>query len=266
MRIVFLSILTLLLVHSCEILPYSVPPTPTSFAVTADSKTSIKLTWQHDSALESGFLIQRIMGRDENSETTDIPIAADLLTYTDSSLTSATQYSYRIKAVGVAGVDSYFSDYMNAITLSTINASTIAEPAPSDNYILRNPIVGHYYQLTATLSSDKAGMETYHDRWAYNGNGSDAGSYVYLCGDTNNTIDIIDNKFYNCRYGQFVFQYDGITDHWIPFTNDQLSSTDHVGGYVMPSTTTAWFGGMADYGGWSDNYGMCTVKIVDVTP
>jgi len=82
------------------------PPTaPTNFTAVAASDTQINLTWTDNATNESGFEIQR--SPDNATWTALTTAAANATSYSDTGLTAATLYYYRVRAVSFAGGSAY---------------------------------------------------------------------------------------------------------------------------------------------------------------
>lgn len=93
------------------------PLTPTALSATAAANGGINLSWTDNSNNETGFKIERKTG----AGGTYAPIAtaaANVLSFTDSGLTAATTYYYRIRATNTAG-DSAYSNEASATTPAT---------------------------------------------------------------------------------------------------------------------------------------------------
>jgi len=93
-------------------LPAAVPATPTGLTATPASATQINLAWQDNMNNEDGFLVAR------NSGTSWDPIGvtpANVLTYSDTALTSGTHCYYYVQAVNAAG-GSAASNIAGAVT------------------------------------------------------------------------------------------------------------------------------------------------------
>ena len=98
------------------------PSAPATLTATAASSTQINLTWT-DVFYESGYLIER--SADGSTGWTQIGTASENATnYTDTGLTPATTYYYRVHGTNVTGNGAY-SPIANATTMQ------IAPPAPT---------------------------------------------------------------------------------------------------------------------------------------
>lgn len=86
---------------------------PTNLSARAISKSQINLTWTDNSSGETGFVIERAQG---NGILAAIDtVAADVTTFSDRDLTSATAYSYRVYAL----MGNKVSNYSNVATATT---------------------------------------------------------------------------------------------------------------------------------------------------
>jgi uncharacterized repeat protein (TIGR01451 family) len=94
--------------------PQDPPMAPTNLAASATSATEVGLTWTDNSANESGFNIHR----SNNGKTFSLiaTVGSDVTTYSDSGLSVATKYYYRVRAYNAIG-DSSFSNTATVITL-----------------------------------------------------------------------------------------------------------------------------------------------------
>ncbi len=106
--------------HSAPSTFLPVPDAPTNLVATAASSTQINLTWA-DVTNETGYLIERSL---DNSTWTQVGTAVKNATnYSDTGLTAATLYYYRIRATNSTGNGAY-SAVASTSTLQT------APPAP----------------------------------------------------------------------------------------------------------------------------------------
>ncbi len=74
----------------------TLPATPTNLAATANSATSVGLTWTDNSAGESAYEVQRSTGGAWTTLTTSL--APNTTTYTDTTAVEGTGYQYRVRA------------------------------------------------------------------------------------------------------------------------------------------------------------------------
>lgn len=97
------------------------PAAPARLTATATSPTQVVLTWADLSGNESDFQLER--GSSATGSFTKVAdLAANATTYTDNSLTDATPYCYRLRAVNAAGP----SGYTDAVCVTTPLAPPVA--------------------------------------------------------------------------------------------------------------------------------------------
>ena len=105
------------------------PAAPTSLAATAVSSSQINLTWADSDSTEQGFKIERCTGAGCSDFAQIATVGANVTSYSNTGLTAATSYSYRVRAYNAAGD----SDYSNAATAVTQAAPAL--PAAPSNLI-----------------------------------------------------------------------------------------------------------------------------------
>ncbi|QOV88077.1 fibronectin type III domain-containing protein [Humisphaera borealis] len=98
----------------------TVPADPTGLIVSTPANDTINLSWTDNSAGETGFVVER--STDGVNFTTLTTTAASVTTYENADLASATQYTYRVKAINGAGSSGY----------TTTVAGTTRTDAPAD--------------------------------------------------------------------------------------------------------------------------------------
>ena len=92
--------------------------TPTGLAAAAISKTGIDLTWTDNSSSESNYYIERKTGSGGTySQIADLP--AGSISYSDSGLTKATTYYYRVRCWSAGALFSAYSSNANAKSQGT---------------------------------------------------------------------------------------------------------------------------------------------------
>lgn len=90
------------------------PAAPGNLAATVVSQTEINLAWNDNSNDRTGFRIERSL--DGSSGWTQVAtVGADVTTYSDTGLTCATAYHYRVSAYNAGGA-SVYSDVVSATT------------------------------------------------------------------------------------------------------------------------------------------------------
>ena len=104
----------------------SKPSAPTNLAAAAISSSQINLSWTDTSSDETGFTIERCVGEGCTSFSSIATVGAGVTTYSNTGLTPATTYSYRVSAYNAGGD----SAYSNTAT-GTTPASTTVPAAPS---------------------------------------------------------------------------------------------------------------------------------------
>lgn len=93
----------------------STPAIPTGLTATALSSTSVRLTWTDASSNESGFKIERRINAAIQPWSRIATVGAGVTTYTNTGLTAATSYRYRIRSYNSAG----HSPYTSEVTVTT---------------------------------------------------------------------------------------------------------------------------------------------------
>ena len=100
----------------------SVPATPGSLDAQAQSSSSILVTWSDNSSNEDGFTLQRSTSSGSGFSTV-ATLSVGKVLFTDTGLTSSTQYYYRIQAFNDAGSSAY-TGQASATTLPTTTSSS----------------------------------------------------------------------------------------------------------------------------------------------
>jgi len=106
-------------VYSNEANAITMLATPTGLAASAISETEIDLTWNNISSSESGYYIERKTGSG-GTYSQIASLAANSTSYSDSSLTKATTYYYRVLCWAAGGLLSEYSSEASATTQGTI--------------------------------------------------------------------------------------------------------------------------------------------------
>jgi 1,4-alpha-glucan branching enzyme len=115
-----------------ELHPYVRPNVATNLGATALSGNQIKIDWTDNSNIEIGYRIERSTNANfspTNTVTLVTTTAANATTFTNSGLTSQTQYFYRVVAVGQGG------ERVSAI----VNATTLNGPANAPSNVTATP-------------------------------------------------------------------------------------------------------------------------------
>jgi hypothetical protein len=102
------------------------PPTrPANLRATSISESAISLAWDDLSAIEDGFIVERKTGSG-GSWIQVTSLGAGVTSYTNSGLSEATGYYYRVKAYNNAGASAY-SNELNVLTTPAAPANLTAE-------------------------------------------------------------------------------------------------------------------------------------------
>ncbi len=105
--------------------PVSKPAKPTQLAVSANSKTQIKLTWKDNSSLEEKYIIETYHNTDPNWTVLD-STSANIKFYYDSRNFEPGTYHYRVFSKNNAG-NSAYSNEVSVTSLVTATDKIIAE-------------------------------------------------------------------------------------------------------------------------------------------
>jgi len=117
------------------------PAAPTSLKATAAPLSTqvptINLTWVDNAANETGYTIQRATNTAFTANLTTIPLAANIVGYADTSVTTGTRYYYRVMATGVAGN----STWSNTSYATAAGQLPVAPTALTTGAITRTSVV-----------------------------------------------------------------------------------------------------------------------------
>jgi Tol biopolymer transport system component len=124
----------------------SVPPAaPSEAAATAVSDSTINVTWQDNSADESGFEVHRSTAGPSGPFVWVATTPADVRVHADAGLSPSTQYCYQVRSFRSAGAAIYsgFSNTACATTLASptselhVTAATIGVELDPDGYLVQ---------------------------------------------------------------------------------------------------------------------------------
>ena len=137
--------------------PDTQPPTaPANLTATAASGTQINLGWtaSTDNVGVTAYLVERCQGSGCSSfaQVGTSPVA----TYSDNGVTSATSYSYRVRATDAA---SNMSGYSNTASATTPAPDTLPPTVPANLTV--TAISGSQINLSWTASTDNVGVTGY---------------------------------------------------------------------------------------------------------
>jgi len=92
---------------------------PSSLSATAVSSSQINLSWTDGTSNETGFYIERCQGSGCSNFTQIASVAANTISYSDTGLSQATTYCYRVRAYRYCGS---YSSYTNTSCATTPSA------------------------------------------------------------------------------------------------------------------------------------------------
>ena len=101
--------------------PNPLPAAPGGLTATALSPTSVLLGWTDNATNETGFTIQRSGSVTFNTGLTTFTVGANVVTFTDNTVSAVTTYYYRIRATNAAGTSAW----------SNTAAATTPSPFPA---------------------------------------------------------------------------------------------------------------------------------------
>jgi fibronectin type 3 domain-containing protein len=87
----------------------TIPNVPTSFSIAAALSNSITLNWLDNSAIETGYQIERSLSANTGFTVVGTT-SANAVSYTDTGLNSLTTYYYRIRTISGSGNSAYTSE------------------------------------------------------------------------------------------------------------------------------------------------------------
>jgi hypothetical protein len=104
--------------------PVALPAAPTNLVSTVASSVQINLTWADNATNETAQYLERCQGVGCTNFTQIASLATGVTSYSNTALTAATAYSYRIRSHGVAGNSAYSN-----IATATTSAAVVTPPA-----------------------------------------------------------------------------------------------------------------------------------------
>jgi len=87
--------------------PNPLPAAPSGLTATAQSPTSVLLGWTDTANNETGFTIQRSRSGTFLTTITTFTVGANVVTFTDTTVSAVTTYYYRVRATNAAGVSAW---------------------------------------------------------------------------------------------------------------------------------------------------------------
>lgn len=143
------------------------PAAPTALVATATSATAIALAWADNASDETGYLVERApnSGGAPGTFVQVASLAANVTSYSNTGLTSATTYWYRVRAAGP--VNSAYSNTASATTATT-------RPAAPSNFVATGASTS---QINLTWTDNAINETSYTLQRAPDNNGS-PGAYA----------------------------------------------------------------------------------------
>jgi len=169
--------------------PPVLPAAPTGLTATAAGQTQINLAWTDNASDETGFQIERCTGAGCSSFAQIATVGANVTTYSNTGLSSATSYSYRVRANNANG-NSGYSNTASATTAAPPDAAPVARFTWSCT-----AKGGRQCSFDGTSSSDDKAISSY--TWDFGNGASGSGATVthrYASGTTRSvTLTVKDN-------------------------------------------------------------------------
>ncbi len=128
------------------------PNAPTGLSASAQSSSSIKLSWTDNATDESGFKLERSL--DGQSFSQIATLGENATGFTDTGLNASTTYYYRVRAYNGAG-DSAYSNVAQATTQAAVSDTT------PPNVVISSPPDGSRVGTKVTITasaSDNVGV------------------------------------------------------------------------------------------------------------
>jgi GDSL-like lipase/acylhydrolase family protein/fibronectin type III domain protein len=137
---------------SCATTPLAPPATPTDLVLTVQSGSRIDLAWQDHASDEAGYEVWRSTTGASGSYTKRTNRPADSEAYSDTGLSSGTEYCYKVLAAGAGGApDSPFTD--------PSCATTLAPPATPTNLVAATQTATRINLAWQDNATDEGGYE-----------------------------------------------------------------------------------------------------------
>ena len=110
----------------------SAPAAPSSTNAVAVSDTRIDVSWQDNSSNETGFEVHRSTTGASGSFALLIGVGANVKAYSNTGLTSSTQYCYKVRAFRITGSNTSYSAFSAAACATTLPPPAPAAPSGTD--------------------------------------------------------------------------------------------------------------------------------------
>ena len=204
--------------------PSTLPNAPSAFTITAVADTRINLAWTDNATNEDGFMLERRVGSGTYQQIA--LVNANVITYSDTTISPATPYTYRIASYNATGN----SDYSNEASTTTLivkrwggpeNDAAMAVARDSAGNIYTTGWTNSYGSISSTPSEmfvikyDSAGSLLWQRTWG--GGGTDGGNSIavtqagdiYITGSTDSFGVVSTTDVFLIKYttdGSLVWQ------------------------------------------------------------
>jgi hypothetical protein len=172
------------LLNSAALTAANPPAAPSALTATAVSTSQINLAWTDNSSNETGFKIERKTGAG-GTYAEIATVGANITSYNNTSLSSNTQYYYRVRATNASG-DSAYTAEANATTFNVAPSVSLTAPANGSTYTAPASVSltatasdtdgtitkVEFFQGAAKLGEDTNGADGYSFNWTNVGAGS----------------------------------------------------------------------------------------------
>jgi len=199
----------------------TIPQAPSGLSASAQSSSSIALSWTDNSGNEVNFEVQRSPSGSGSWVQIATP-GADATTYTSSGLSASTTYYYRVRASNSAG-SSAWSNTANATTQGTSGGGIVS----GGTYKITNKASGKVVDVSGVSTSNGARIHQWdwangnNQKWVVESVGS--GLYKLTAVHSGKVLDVVDASNAN---GKEIQQWD-----YFGNANQQWQIQDAGSGY-----------------------------------
>ena len=145
------------------------PMAPTGLATTCLSSSQVRLTWEDNAGDDASYVLER--STDNNTWTTVATLAAHSTSHTDSGLSEATTYYYRVRAVNTSGDSAYSAASRTTLPAAPDNLTITAygdgqvslswqNHSSQANYFVVERLLGNSWQQISWLWNDNTNSAT----------------------------------------------------------------------------------------------------------
>jgi len=103
---------------------------PSNLTALSRSTSQIDIAWRDNATDEARFEIERASGPTAPFALLSVSVGANVTTYQDIGLQAATEYCYRVRAVRMAGKQTFYSTFSNVACASTASPPPPPPPPP----------------------------------------------------------------------------------------------------------------------------------------